>query len=462
VRTAKALLIVLSAASVGFLLLASVDAPGGLAPTNDRKTPRLSAASGSSNDSIASLREKLRGIDRSHADAEQRLAELVARQCNAAAAKAALPTKITELRGRIPRLEAKLAAASKQSEEAANDLAEYSARLQAFLRKHEPHTNQEIEWSDLARKVVRGEPWAKGDPSKWAGTPGDTQDILIRYWRIRDQLTSEKHRKTKATESAVSTRDSVAKSLAAAKSNLEKSERELANSRKDGDETPALVQLARADVTRLAESRGQVTAELAKAEAEKRRHDAQLAAEQQRTKAAKDAESRRLAEAKRREQATGSSVAYTWVPNPRGAFSNLPRAVRTLILAEAAGVDTGLDLLPDDEMSPSGIVRDVLAPVEAPAVGVDIHADGMGVTTRQGNQALVQRANGASSLYTRQGPWESVQYSNGVVGQRYYDDYRGVTQFDFINPNNGVRTRGEQPYEGNDFGQGWSQRVPAW
>jgi hypothetical protein len=133
-----------------------------------------------------------------------------------------------------------------------------------------------------------------------------------------------------------------------------------------------------------------------------------------------------------------------------------------LILAEAAGVDTGVDLLPDDEMSPIGIVRDVLAPVGVPAVGVEIHSDGMGVTTRQGNQTLVERANGASSLYTRQGPWESVQYSNGVVGQRYFDDYRGVTQFDFVNPNTGVRTLGEQPYEGNDYGQGWSQQMPLW
>ncbi len=461
-RTVKALLIGLGVTAVGVLLFASVEAPGGLAPTKRNKTLRTLAASGSSNDSIARLRGKLRGIERSHADAEEQLTELVARQRNAAVSEAALPTKIAELRGRIPRLEAKLAGASKHSETAANDLAECSARLRAYERKCGPQTERETQWSDLARKVARGEPWAKGEPSQWAGVPGDMQEIFLCYWRERDELASQKYRKTRIAESAVSTRDSVAKSLAAAKSNLEKSERELANSQSNVDETPALLQLAQADAARLAESLRQVTAELAEAEAEKRRHDARLVAEQQRVKAAKDAESRRLAEAKRREQANGTSVRYTWGWNPRGALSNLPPAVRTLILAEAAGVDTGVDLLPDDDLSPIRIVRDILAPAEAPAVGVEIHADGMGVTTRQGNQALVERANGASSLYTRQGPWESVQYSNGVAGQRYYDDYRGVTQFDFVNPNTGVRTLGEQPYEGNNFFQGWSQQVPLW
>lgn len=455
----KALLIGFGVAVVGFLLFASVEAPGGLAPPGVGKKLRIS---GSSNNSIASLRDNLRGIDKSHADAEQRLAEAVARHRNAAAAEMALPTEITELRRRIPALESELAAATKEVTEAEDDLADCNDRLKGFLRKYEPRTKREIEWSDLARKVFRGEPWGRGDESNWAATPGDMQGIFLQFWRRRDALTLEKQQKAKVVESAVKARDSVSGSLLAAKSRLQKSEREFADSQKDVNETPALVQMAQADVARLAESRRQVAAELEKAEAEKQRQDAWLVAEQQRAKAAKDAENRRLAEAERQRKADGASVTYTLTPNPNGGLRKLPRGLRTLILAEAAEVDTGLDLFPDDEMSPVGIVSDALGLAEPPSEGVEVHADGMGMTTRRGNQTLVERANGPSSMYTRQGPWESVQYSNGVAGQRYYDDYRGVTQFDFVNPNTGVRTLGEQPYEGNDYGQGWSQQVPLW
>ena len=458
-RTAKALLIVLGAASVGFLLLVSVDVRGGLAPTNDRKTPWPSAASGSSNDSIASLREKLRGIGTACTNAEDRLAALVARNRNAAVAQAALPTKIAELREQIPRLESQLAATRRTLGEAGKDLAECNVRLRAFLRKYEPQTKEEADLANLARKVASQEQLNHIEGSHWHDTPSDIQDIFRHYWRRRDKLIAEKIRVTKVVDSAVSTRDNAAKNLAAAKSNLNTSERVLADSRRGVDETPALAKLAQADVARLLESRKQVTAELVKAEEENRRRNEWLAADQ-RAKA-KQAEAQRLAEVERLKRKDNSFVTYTLAPNPRGPLGNLPPAVRTLILAEAAGIDTGVDLLSDDDLSPIGVVRDSLALPVAPTVGVTIHADGMGVTTHQGNQVLVQRANGPSSLYTRQGPWESVQYSNGVVGQRYYDDDRGVTQFNFINPNSGVRTLGEQPYEGNDFGQGWSQRVSA-
>lgn len=461
-RTAKALLIVLGAVAVGLLLLVSAESPGGLAPINRREALRPSAASGSSNDSIRSLRDKLRGISTACTNAEKHLAALVARHRSAAIAEAVLPTKIAELRKQIPRLESQLAAARRTADEAEQELAERNDRFRAFLEKYELRTKQETDWASLARKVASQERLSHIEESHWAGTPGDIQDIFLHYWRRRDRLAAERRRVTKLVDSAVSTRDTVAKSLSAAHSNLNANERALADSRKDVDETPALIKLAQADAARLLESRKQLTTELVEAEEEKHRQDAWLAAEQQRAKAATDAENRRLAEAERLRKTGGGSVTYTFAPNPGGALGNLPPAVRTLILAEAAGVDTGVDLLPDDEMSPIGIVRDVLAPVGAPAVGVEIHADGMGVTTRQGNQTLVERANGPSSLYARQGPWESVQYSNGVVGQRYFDDYRGVTQFDFVNPNTGVRTLGEQPYEGNDYGQGWSQQMPLW
>ena len=149
-------------------------------------------------------------------------------------------------------------------------------------------------------------------------------------------------------------------------------------------------------------------------------------------------------------------------PQTGGGLSHLPKAVRTLILAEAAGVDTGLDLGLNDTteppfIAPLGDVRTV-SPIQD---GVSFHRDGLGRTTRHGNQTLVERVNGPAAIYTREGDWESVQWSNGVHGYRHYDDLRGVQKFDMRNPSNGVRTIGEEPYVGNDYGQGWSQLM-AW
>ena len=89
-----------------------------------------------------------------------------------------------------------------------------------------------------------------------------------------------------------------------------------------------------------------------------------------------------------------------------------------------------------------------------------MHRDGYGVTQVSGNKTLVQRADGSTTLYTRDGDWEAVETNTGVQGMRFYDDMRGVTQFDFLNPREGMRTWGEQPYLGNDYGQGWSQQLP--
>ena len=178
--------------------------------------------------------------------------------------------------------------------------------------------------------------------------------------------------------------------------------------------------------------------------------------------AAESAEKRRAAstakaERDRRIQQSPKQVASTPAPIRAGlsGFARLPRHLQMLIYAEAAGVNTGLDLLSEDR--PTSLAN--ILP-EPPASY--LHADGRGVTHVQGNKKLVQRVDGPSSLYTRNGGWETHEMSQGVWGARYYDDFHGVTRFYYRNPNTGIRTIGEHPYPDNDFGQGWSQQMWGW
>lgn len=61
---------------------------------------------------------------------------------------------------------------------------------------------------------------------------------------------------------------------------------------------------------------------------------------------------------------------------------------------------------------------------------ITVHSDGLSVTHRQGDQTLAERASGPSALHSREDQWEAIQYSNGVIGRRYFDVARSVIQFD--------------------------------
>lgn len=130
-------------------------------------------------------------------------------------------------------------------------------------------------------------------------------------------------------------------------------------------------------------------------------------------------------------------------------------------------MDLGLDLDP----GLGCLLHDQAASPARIAVGSSHHPspscryvprDEEGITQVSGNRTLVQRANGSATLYTREGPWESVDTNIGVAGKRFYDDSRGGTRFDYISRSTGIRTFGEEPYVGNNYGQGWSQKVPAY
>jgi hypothetical protein len=95
-------------------------------------------------------------------------------------------------------------------------------------------------------------------------------------------------------------------------------------------------------------------------------------------------------------------------------------------------------------------------------LGVQLHNDGGGITTRRGNEMLVERIDGTATYYRRNGDWEYRQHNNGVHGYYYYDDARQVQQFDYRNPFNGARVIGENPYPTNPYGRAWSQRGFGW
>ena len=164
---------------------------------------------------------------------------------------------------------------------------------------------------------------------------------------------------------------------------------------------------------------------------------------------------------------SASQIRPSTAEGNRQPLGHLPPVVRAIILIDAAGVDLGLDLDPGLGF----LLHDQAATPARIAAGSSHHPspsyrylprDEEGITQVSGNQTLVQRANGSATLYTREAPWELVDTNIGVAGKRFYDDSRGETRFDYIDPSTGIRTFGEEPYVGNNYGQGWSQQVPAY
>jgi|688.fasta_scaffold713025_2 hypothetical protein len=100
--------------------------------------------------------------------------------------------------------------------------------------------------------------------------------------------------------------------------------------------------------------------------------------------------------------------------------------------------------------------------VAAYGYGFQMHEDGGGVTTRAGNEMLVERADGTATYYRRSGDWEYRQHNNGVHGYYHYDDVRQVQRFDYRNPRTGARIIGENPYPTNPYNRAWSRRGYGW
>jgi predicted nucleic acid-binding Zn-ribbon protein len=351
---------------------------------------------------------------------------------------ATLPADITRLSKTIPSLENGLQEWRQHLTEAETLKADYEVRYQKFIQNAPPPDRITDAERELRGKPIRtiAEQFygpfkldVLQEERKWARGYVVARDRFLANRRVfaKDVLVAQKV-----------VRDAEAQ-LADARTKLARATSQLAQSRDVLEDGPARLASTEQQLSKLQVDLTSLSPRLAAAES----------AEQRRLAASKA-----LAERDRRIKKEPKQVAQSpqrWI-RPNG-FSRLPQQVQMMILAEAAGIDLGLSL---NERPTS------LANVLPDAPRSYVHNDGRGVTHVQGNQTLVQRANGPSSLYTRDGDWERHEMSHGVWGMRHYDDFREVTRFDYINPHTGIRTIGEQPYPENDFGQGWSQRMRAW
>ena len=422
---------------VGLAILASTEPPS----AEWRSADELPAFDAMSLPALAqevkSLNSRLQATKVANAAASREVWDFQARLSKASAAVAHLPSEIEALKQQATTLKAAIRQAVEDREAVTQDLAEYAKRFHDF-QAHAPSYQQ----IDCAERALDGGKLTTLEEAYWRELP-EAKRSALKY--VRSQRTFITNKKKLAAE--VASADHHYRAL---------------------NEKWAGVLRQHADATaRLAEVRielAEVPAQLAAAEAGLTEQSNAQEAIQQRLAVAKRVQSRRYAEAKKaaerrllateqrgRQEAQASSPAVAFAPAAADSVVNVavvPLYERRVIAYESDERIYRANALPP--WSPRDEHYD------------RIHIDGRGLTSVRGNQTLVQRADGPSSMYTRDGNWEWHQMSHGVHGVRYYDDFRGVAQFDYVNPYSMVRTLGEQPYFGNDYGQGWSVQAPAW
>lgn len=417
---------------------------------------------------IQSLSGRVNAAETEARDASHLLADLTAQSAEAAQAEKSLEAELTQLKRDLPRLESAAKAAATAQQDALQSHADAVTKLAEFRNKVGPTSQQGKRDLELVDRERRRAQLTRKEQEELEYLPKDDKQLILKYLQHCDSYRRDVE--TWATSAKQRTRDcnALTDRLSTANRRFADAPHELNRAQSRLAQLPAAIEAAQADVTQKYAVLDGLKAQLASVTAD--RAAAVAAAEK---KAADESrrlaeshrldETRRFAAAKPPQQTAATAVAvppllvpvpgYEPMPRQRGALGSLRPGVRNLILATMAGVDAGMDL---------GDVGFSQPQISIPEACYEVHADGMGATYRQGNQTWVQRYDGPSATYTRDGPWEAIQYTNGVYGRRYYDDYRGVTQFDFVNPHRGTRTYGEEPYWGNDYGQGWSQQIPAW
>lgn len=412
----------------------------------------------------ASLAEQVRAAEEEVRDAEQLVSKLKTDRKAAVQAQANLSKELERLAEVLPRLESDLSTCVDAGKKATRAHALSLARFRAYCEKKDPVSDLEKRYVALARLVRDGASLTPRQRMAWNNVGTELQENILKYLRYREHLQEDERALADEVAQLAARYTSLESQLFSSRKRLTEGAHELSRCKQILTQIPeSSVATAEAVLSRKVATRDPLKAQLAAAESKR---NAEIAAASQKQAAEEKwrlayLERTHKAEAEQAAAAAAMPAARSWGSGQRGWLSNLPPGVRALVLAEAAGIDVGLDIFPDDDaMSPLATIREIIPPLAPAGPTSTIHADGLGVSHRQGNQTLVERANGPSALYRQEGSWEEVQYSNGVYGMRYYDDYRGVTQFDFFNPNAGIRTFGENPYEGNDYGQGWSQQVP--
>ncbi len=361
------------------------------------------------------------------------LATLERQRESASQAVAALPAEIANLRKYVPLWTEQLAKAAAAVKAADHNLAEFSRDFDRFRRT--APTPDQIERAD---RYSRGERLSTLEEAAWRENP-EAKRAAVRYTQGRDELLSIQRTLAAGRDRASEAHNTLVTKLAAAHTRLASASRTLADSQNNLAASGQHIAATKREIDLKTAERERVRQQLV---AEEARRQAQIAATQ------RAAEARALRETERSRAApVSASVAAVPALMPRTNSSGRPLII----------------FLSDEDDDLQGEPVDLASVIDSPpAVGTFAHRDGRGLTHVRGNQTLVERVDGSAALYTREGQWESVQTNSGVQGVRFYDDFRGVTQYDSVNPNSGLRSYGEQPYPGNDFGQGWWRRDPLW
>jgi hypothetical protein len=461
----------------GLALFASTQPPhaarpaGGEWPELSKLTPASLASE------VESLRQQLRQTDAAAATAVREAKDLKAALAQAAEAVAQIPVELETLGQQLTTIEGALRQAVAEREAASQDLADYSQRFCDFQKLSPGY--EEVR---RAERVLGGKRLTTREEAYWRERP-ELKNSAFAYAKKHREFLINKQKLANDAALAAEHCQAIEGKLATVRWQQTDAPNRLMQARQDLAELPTKIAAVEAELTQQTTARGALQQRLVAAETVKARLDANVLAAKKRA-AAQDRLAAELAA--KQEQRQRSSSALVFAPampagpsaQPRG-LDRLPRGVRNLFLAKIAGIDLGIDApdvgayVPDIDLyvpevnvqvpevhtyePNAGLLRPPLADQ-----GPRIHADGRGQTTVNGNRTFVQRSDGPSSLYTRDGQWEWHQMSHGVRGVRYYDDFRGVTQFDYVNPHSGVRIQGEEPYYGNDYGQGWSVQMPAW
>jgi hypothetical protein len=403
------------------------------ATASSRRPPSaLESVGGPVGQDIPSLRERVGSLNAHLQSLSGEIATLTKQRDLASEVVESLPDELKELRATLPRLTAALTAATAEAQAAKKTLTQYSGRFKEF-RELAP----EVDEVDRAERLRRGDRLSTLEEAAWRENPWAKKTALL-YISKRDSFASNEQMLGSELTEAKEKQTALAATLATAQEKLAQGPRQLVTNKeaieRNGKRLNECVQLE----SRMTAERDRLQKQLAAAESK-------LAAELAAAQRAAEVQRQREAERKRVAQSQVAVAAAPTYATPANRHGR-PLAI----------------VLPDDDDPPYSRPTQSFRTVEPPRSGIGMHRDGRGMTHVLGNQTLVQRDNGFATLYTRNGPWEAVETNTGAWGMRYYDDQRGVTQFDYVNTGAGVETIGEQPYPGNDYGQGWSQQIPLW
>ncbi len=251
-------------------------------------------------DQIASLRSQLQSLDSQIQSTDRELVALRSKRAAAMRATAELTEELKQLWVLMPVIEEKLDRANQNLEEALKEAAAY----------------------EREKKTRRPPP-----PQRNAKTHAMATTNLA---------------------TAMDAQKGLAHRVNAGRIRLEDGPKELAAHQATLSKSRESLEATEQKLVRMKADRDRLQTEVAAAEA-------RLAAERPLIAAAKQSAAKRAQDAGLNMQSSGyrqSADVPAFIPGrdtSGRALSHLPPAVRTLILAEAAGLDTGVDLLPDDE-----------------------------------------------------------------------------------------------------------------